>query len=57
MLVGLRRGVSNIPNPPLQATATGMWQAGFSSVAYRLAHLVLPWPFAVAGFSVFFYLV
>jgi len=39
-----------------QSYPTGWLQAGFSSFAYRLAHLALPRPLSVLGVFVLFYL-
>lgn len=40
----------------LLPTSDGWPRAGFSSFAYRLAHLSLPRPFLICGVSLAFYL-
>jgi hypothetical protein len=57
MRVALWRDPKQVSSPRQQASAIELRQAGFSSLAYRLAHLDLPWPVTVAGISVLFYFV
>ena len=40
-----------------ESSGLGWLQAGFSSFAYRLAHLHLAWPVAVGSLSLLFFLV
>jgi hypothetical protein len=57
MWVDTSRGRKSVSTARMRSSSSGWRQAGFSSFAYRLAHLTLPRPVTVAGAFFLFYLV
>ncbi|MDR3472065.1 MAG: hypothetical protein P4M09_10290 [Devosia sp.] len=55
MWTGLRRGARRLSDARSKLSSTELRRAGFSSFAYRLAHLTLPRPMTVAGVFCLFY--
>jgi len=55
MRAGLRRSSEYFDATDVPPFAIGWLQAGFSSFAYRLAHLIVPRPVAIIGVGVLFY--
>jgi len=55
MRAGLRRSSEYFDVTDAPPFAIGWLQAGFSSFAYRLAHLIVPHPVAIIGVGVLFY--
>jgi len=56
MRVGFRYRSEHISALRTEASAIEWQQAGLTSFAYRLAHVALPKPLAIAGVFLLFYL-
>jgi hypothetical protein len=55
MRAGSRRSSEYFLATDVSQFAIGWLQAGFSSFAYRLAHLIVPRPIAIIGVGALFY--